>query len=73
MSVTYSAAGLFAKDLFPGNPTVFVNQVDPVFEDLEAGDLSEVQACIILAHIPQVIVPFSDMQEVEPFVPVVRD
>lgn len=62
MSVTYSAAGLLAEDLFSGNPAVFVNQVYPVFEDLKAGIMSGLHAHIEISHVPQVIVPFSDMQ-----------
>lgn len=61
-SVTHSAASLLAKDLFPSNPTIFVNKVDPVLEDLQADIMVRVRARINPLHAPQVIVPFSNVQ-----------
>ena len=36
MTEAYLATGLFAKNLFSANPTIIINEVNPILQDFEA-------------------------------------
>lgn len=68
----YLTAGFLAQDLFTCNPSFFVDEVHPTLEDSQAERQIRLEEVLEVSalYAPQVIIPFSDMQQMEALIPV---
>src|ERR1700749_317808 len=71
MKETYPAASFSADNLFPTNPAVIIDQVEPVPKDFETMQRVSIHITSFgdLKFIPEIIVPLSNMQQMETLVP----
>jgi hypothetical protein len=71
MTTTNFASSFFSKYLFARNPTIIVNEIDPIFEDVQT--LTKPTSNLLLSNkikdVPEVSIPFPDLHQVKSLIP----